>query len=112
MTERSELPLADYDHLPVNSLAHRIRSLTSAELGTLLDYERHHANRVPVIELLKARRDELASGASPTNGEGTERPEQSADTRHGSPVGPDSASEPHDPQRHARPDQTPRRGRP
>lgn len=112
MAERSELPLVDYDHLPVNSLAHRIRSLSFAELGTLLDYERHHANRVPVIELLEARRDQLAGGASPSGGDGAERPEQSADSRHGSPVGPETASEPHEPQRHARPDQTPRSGRP
>ena len=33
---RDELPLADYDHLPVPALRDRIRSLTTEELEQLL----------------------------------------------------------------------------
>ena len=49
---RTELPLPDYDHLPTASLTHRIRALDANGLATLLDYERHHGNRVPVISVL------------------------------------------------------------
>ena len=65
---RTELPLPDYDHLPVASLAHRIRALDANGLATLLDYERHHGNRVPVISVLETRLSELADGAEPTAG--------------------------------------------
>ena len=65
---RTELPLPDYDHLPAGSLAHRIRGLDANGLATLLDYERHHGNRVPVISVLEARLNELDAGAEPTAG--------------------------------------------
>jgi hypothetical protein len=65
---RSELPLPDYDHLPTASLAHRIRALDTAGLTTLLNYERGHGNRVPVISVLEARLNELNAGATPTAG--------------------------------------------
>src|SRR3954451_18000014 len=41
-----DLPMPDYDHLPVGSLTSRIRSLDADDLTTLLDYEREHANRI------------------------------------------------------------------
>ena len=65
---RAELPLPDYDHLPVGSLAHRIRALDADGLATLLHYERHHGNRVPVISVLETRLNELDAGAEPTAG--------------------------------------------
>jgi hypothetical protein len=65
---RSELPLPDYDHLPTASLAQRIRALDAEGLATLLDYERGHGNRVPVISVLEARLDELDAGEEPTSG--------------------------------------------
>jgi hypothetical protein len=68
---RTELPLPDYDHLPAGSLAHRIRALDADGLATLLSYERHHGNRVPVISVLEARLSELDSGAEPTAGSPT-----------------------------------------
>jgi hypothetical protein len=68
VSSRSELPLPDYDHLPTASLAHRIRSLDAEGLTTLLDYERSHGNRVPVISVLEARRNELNAGEKPTAG--------------------------------------------
>jgi hypothetical protein len=68
---RNELPLPDYDHLPTASLAHRIRSLDAAELTALLNYERDHGNRVPVISVLEARLNELDAGEKPTTGSPT-----------------------------------------
>jgi hypothetical protein len=65
---RSEFPLPDYDHLPTASLAHRIRTLDAEGLTTLLNYERNHGNRVPVISVLEARLSELHAGEKPTTG--------------------------------------------
>ena len=65
---RDELPLPDYDHLPIASLAHRIRSLDAEGLKTLLSYERQHGNRVPAISVLEARMGELDAGEQPSTG--------------------------------------------
>src|SRR5829696_4391175 len=65
---RSELPLPDYDHLPTGALTHRIRTLDAVGLTTLLNYERDHGNRVPVISVLEARLSELDAGEKPTTG--------------------------------------------
>ena len=43
--KHSDLPLRDYDHLPVSAVGQRIRSLTADQVGQLLDYER--ARRPP-----------------------------------------------------------------
>lgn len=61
MTERQapdhdELPLPDCDHLPIGSLAGRVRTLVAAGVEELLAYERAHAHRTAVLELLECRR--------------------------------------------------------
>lgn len=68
MTDRQDLPIPDYDHLPVTSLGQRIRSLQAAEIETLLAYEKEHGNRLPVTQVLQVRLDELAGGATPSGG--------------------------------------------
>ena len=83
-----ELPLPDYDELPLGTLRHRMRALTEDEVRQLLDHERNHANRVPVIELLTSRLGELEKGASPSTGSQTETPEVTGHKRAGSPVTP------------------------
>ncbi|WP_298179192.1 hypothetical protein [Saccharomonospora sp.] len=83
---RDELPLADYDHLPVTALRDRIRSLTSEQLEQLLTYEREHADRLPVVMAMRTRLEELEQGATPTSGQHDIRPEQPGGTRHGSAV--------------------------
>ena len=76
MTERDDLPLPDYDHLPVGSLTSRIRTLGSADLRTLLEYERSHANRVQVVSAMEHRLSGLENGAQPSGGDPTaETPE-------------------------------------
>ena len=87
MTEH-DLPLPDYDELPMGSLQHRIRALDIGDIQVLLDHERAHANRVPVTELLTHRMEDLRQGARPSSGDQTEAPEAPADTPHGSPVSP------------------------
>ncbi|MBE8470288.1 hypothetical protein [Streptomyces justiciae] len=106
---RSALPLPDYDHLPIGGLESRVRSLAPEEVETLLSYERTHADRLPVTELLTARLEQLEAGAEPTSGDPQAlRPEARAG-RHGSPVSPTTSPEPHNPPPHGTPDQ---RGRP
>jgi hypothetical protein len=106
---RDALPLPDYDHLPTGSLESRIRALTTEEVEELLAYERTHADRLLVTELLSARLEQLRAGAEPTSGDPTAvRPEES---RHSadSPVSPATSPEPSGPPPHGTPDQ---RGKP
>jgi hypothetical protein len=63
-----ELPLPDYDHLPVGSLESRIRSLDAPGLELLLTYERVHGNRLPVLQVLENRLSAVQAGAEPTGG--------------------------------------------
>src|SRR4051794_41931556 len=63
-----ELPLPDYDHLPVGSLEGRIRSLDADGLEALLSYERAHGDRLPVLLLLERRLDAVRGGAEPSGG--------------------------------------------
>ncbi|MFF8594128.1 hypothetical protein ACF061_22285 [Streptomyces sp. NPDC015220] len=106
---RSTLPLPDYDHLPLGALESRVRSLTAAEVEELLAYERTHADRLPVAQVLTARLDQLQAGGRPTQGDPTAiRPEQ-GEGHAGSPVTPATSPQPSSPPPHGTPDQ---RGKP
>ncbi|MBA8824792.1 hypothetical protein FHX42_002139 [Saccharopolyspora lacisalsi] len=94
------LPLANYDELPLATLGHRIRSLTEEEIQQLLDHEREHANRVHVIEVLTSRMDELRRGASPTPGSESEPSDVPGHKRSGSVVDPAGPREPGRPTEH------------
>lgn len=95
------LPLPDYDHLPMGSLQHRIRSLTRDELAQVLDYERGHNDRPQVVELLNRRMAELEAGAEPAPGaQDEEDPVELGRSSGGSPVGPGGSPEPIHPPRH------------
>ena len=69
MTEHDQLPLPDYDHLPVEGLTSRIRTLDAAGLETVLEYERAHANRLQVVTVMKNRLRALRQGAQPSGGD-------------------------------------------
>jgi hypothetical protein len=104
-------PIPDFDQLSLGELRHRVRSLDERELRTLIEHEREHGDRVPVLELLRARLDQLADGAQPSPGD----PEQAAKVSGhagGSPVQPATAAESTTPLRHGMAEQTPARGRP
>jgi len=70
-TDHDELPLPDYDHLPLASLGQRIRTLDADALSVVLAYEKEHANRLPATQLIEARLDELQAGAEPSGGSPT-----------------------------------------
>ncbi|RKN44877.1 hypothetical protein [Streptomyces hoynatensis] len=101
--QHDELPLPDFDHLPVGSLGHRIRSLSVEELEHLMRYEREHADRRPVTELFKARLNQLRSGSSPSPGGAGARPEQPGPAPGGSPARPETSAEPVHPPPHGTP---------
>ncbi len=69
MTEHDQLPLPDYDHLPVEGLISRIRTLDATGLQTLLDYERAHADRLQVVMAMQNRLEALHQGAQPSGGD-------------------------------------------
>ncbi|MFI7413375.1 hypothetical protein ACIBU0_32340 [Streptomyces sp. NPDC049627] len=106
---RHTLPLPDYDHLPIGGLESRVRSLTAGEVEELLAYERSHADRLAVMEVLANRLEQLQAGAEPSSGDpGALRPESSA-RQGGSPVSPATSPQPFSPPPHGTPDQ---RGKP
>lgn len=63
-----ELPLSDYDHLPTGSLAGRIRALDRDQLRAVLAYERAHADRLAVVQILEERLEQVESGAELSEG--------------------------------------------
>jgi hypothetical protein len=69
MTHHDELPLPDYDHLPVEGLTSRIRTLDAHGLQTVLEYERAHANRLQVVTAMENRLAALREGAQPSGGD-------------------------------------------
>jgi hypothetical protein len=52
---RDELPLEDYDHLTLPALRARLTRLDLSSLVQLRDYEKAHANRLPVVTMLDNR---------------------------------------------------------
>ena len=92
--DHRNLPLRDYDHLPLASLAQRIRSLSAGELTQLLRYEQDHANRPAAVQAFEARLSELAAGQSPTGGRGQTGPDWPGPPSGGSPAGPETAGRP------------------
>ncbi|PZE84228.1 hypothetical protein [Curtobacterium sp. MCBD17_032] len=60
------LPLPDFDHLPLGNLAEHVRPLDRDQLQTLLDHERGHGDRLPVVQVLTSRIAALDAGAEPT----------------------------------------------
>jgi len=57
----ADLPLPDYDHLTLGSLRGRMRSLDLPQLVTIRDYEKAHADRLPILTMLDNRIAKLAS---------------------------------------------------
>jgi hypothetical protein len=110
MTEHDQLPLPDYDHLPVGGLASRIRTLDEAGVQTLLDYEKSHGNRLQVVEIMRNRLSALQSGAQPSGGDPaadvtSEAPEHAAggskvsEATTGPKINPPSQGDPTNPAR-------------
>jgi hypothetical protein len=107
----NDLPIRDYDQLTLGDLRHRVRSLTKEELGRVLDHERRHGDRVPVVQVLTARMAELDDGAEPSGGDQRNAPGATS-TSHTPPVSPAHSPDDNTPLRHGQAGQTPSRGRP
>lgn len=66
-----ELPLPDYDHLTLGSLRGRMRSLDLPQLVAVREYEKAHADRLPIVTMLDNRIAKLASDpTAPLSGGG------------------------------------------
>lgn len=107
----NDLPIVDYDQLPITELRHRIRALDELALRAVFEHETEHGNRIPVLEVLHARLKELTHGAEPSPGNPANAPGVSA-TAGGSPVQESTAAEANTPLRHGVANQTPARGKP
>ncbi len=94
--DRNDLPLPDFDHLPLGALPSRIHPLDASGVTQLLAYERAHGNRLPVVLVLERRLQALDSGAEPSGSLPSDMPELS-ENRTGSPVSPQTAGPPINP---------------
>ena len=91
-----DLPLPDYDHLPLGTLPTRINGLDESAVAQLLEYERAHGDRLPVVQVLEHRLDALRSGAEPSGPANPDTPETSRN-QGGSPVSPATSGPPVNP---------------
>jgi len=57
-----DIPLPNYDQLPVASLRARLRNLDVAQVKQLAEYERAHAGRADVIAMFERRMAKLEAG--------------------------------------------------
>lgn len=95
---RDELPLPDYDGLPLGAVESRVRALDADQLSVLLAYERAHGDRLPVTQVLERRLEQLRAGATPSEGDPTAvAPEASAGAPGGGRVSPDTQGPPINP---------------
>jgi hypothetical protein len=78
--------------MTLGSLRGRLRSLSTEQLVQVRDYEKAHANRLPVVTMLDNRIAKLATepGATPSGGDpaAVAAPEKKAPARGGSKVTP------------------------
>lgn len=94
---RAELPLPDYDHLPLEALRHRVRPLGEDDVRDLIAFEEEHGRRLPVLEVLRTRLESLKQGAEPSSGSAQgRRPEMGSPKRTGSAVPEQTAPPRHD----------------
>jgi len=104
MTHHDQLPLPDYDHLPVEGLTSRIRTLDAAGLETVLEYERAHANRLQVVTVMENRMTSLKAGAQPSGGDpGAATPESAPAADAGSKASAATSGPPVNPPSHGDP---------
>ncbi|MFE0633447.1 hypothetical protein ACFW3D_41780 [Streptomyces sp. NPDC058864] len=71
MARTADLPLADYDRLPVAEIIQRLRLFSQADLSMIEDYEREHGDRVGILNAIENLR-----GNQPWPGYDTMSPDQ------------------------------------
>src|SRR3954447_25066081 len=102
----ADLALPDYNDLTLPDLTHRVRTLDAGELRRVVSYEEEHGNRLPVLQVLHARLEQLHSGGTPSGGPhgGPEHRGTRAQSREtvspqpsGPPINPPSHGDPTNP---------------
>ncbi len=58
-SDRASLPVPEFDLLPAQCLPSRIQALDIQQVDQLIGYERNHAERGAVLDVLERRRIEL-----------------------------------------------------
>jgi hypothetical protein len=103
--QRDRLPIPDFDHLPVGSVASRIRSLDERSLEALVAYEEQHAARAPVLLVLRQRLVAVRAGAEQSGGDpaAETRPEAARDSADREGANPSTAGPPVNPPSHGVP---------
>lgn len=91
VVSHDELPLPDYDHLTLGSLRGRMRSLDLPQLIQIRDYEKAHANRLPIVTMLDNRIAKLATDPTTPLSGGGRTPEEKGGAAGGSKVSPQTA---------------------
>jgi hypothetical protein len=91
--EHNELPLPEFDHVPIGHLPARIAPLDADQVQQLITFEREHGNRLPVLVVLEHRLEALNNGTEPSGTVPTEFPEVSpASPRSG--ISPETTTAP------------------
>ncbi len=88
--DRDQLPLPDFDHIPLGTLPSRLHPLDERGITQLLGWERAHGNRLPVIQVLESRIEQLRNGAEPSGTIPENMPEMTRN-QGGSPVSQETA---------------------
>jgi hypothetical protein len=91
VSDKADLPLPDYDHLPLGTLETRLHALDEPGVTALLAHERAHGDRLPVVQLLEARLTRLSEGAQPSGGLPGDEPSVGDAPGGGSPVDPSTS---------------------
>ena len=86
------LPLPDYDHLTLGSLRGRMRSLDLPQLVAVREYEKAHADRLPIVTMLDNRIAKLASDPTAVLSDGGEDPASTASAPARAQTGPATVS--------------------
>lgn len=66
---RADLPIKDFDHLPIGSMGHRVRGLDAEDLGLIRRYEAAHAKRPLALQIIDRRLRELADAQPASDGD-------------------------------------------
>jgi hypothetical protein len=62
---KDELPIPNFDHLSLAQVRGRLRQLSVEELVLLRNYERAHADRLPIVTMLDNRISKVANDSTP-----------------------------------------------
>ena len=93
MADRDSLPIPDFDHIPLGTLPSRVSALDESGVQQLLDFEREHGDRLPVVQVLERRIEALQGGAQPSGAVEQDMPEVTQSSS-GSAVSPKTSNAP------------------